>query len=253
MDAGDSAAWTAAIVAIVAAVISLITMGIAVWQAVLARQQAGSAWEQSLSARRSADVAEEALAVSKQAAAAAERQAAEALRQNQITEQQLKLARDELEAEQLRRQQAQADKYVAMVHNALLAAEALRDEIADNVIEVAERQDRDISPYAIDLPPLVHSHAERQWDEAVNAIRVDKPPEREVLAAIDVFNSFAKGVVEATDAARDKAEDRQLDRTQMAALLDQLNRRDTEFTALKEACDRFFAHHGADPADLNTP
>jgi hypothetical protein len=101
LDAGDSAGWTAAIVAIVAAVIAAGSTGIAVWQA--------------KSAKRSADIAEADLAESRkqtraaeQAAVAAEQQVAEARRQNEITERQLRIAQEELEAGRQRYQQEQS-------------------------------------------------------------------------------------------------------------------------------------------------
>lgn len=204
---GDSAAWTAAVVAIIAAVISLVTMGIAVWQAVLARRQAGSAWEQSLSARRSADVAEQALVVSNRAAAAAERQAAEALRQNEITEQLLKITRDELEVEIRRRREEQAAKYVATVHDVLLAAEAVRGELRDNAAAVIAHQGRTVDALGIGPSLFIFFRAEEEWEAAVNTIRVDKPPAIEVTTAIDNYNNFTKRAAEAIEAAQELAED----------------------------------------------
>ena len=244
LDAGDSAAWTAAIVAIVAAVIAAGSTGIAVWQA--------------KSAKRSADVAEADLAESRkqttaaeQAAVAAEQRVAEARRQNEITELQLRIAQEELEAGRQRYQQEQSTRHVVAVHEVLLSAQALRDEFLDDVTAVIEHQNRADVPFGGIGPHLMmFGGAESAWDTAVNKIRVDKPPAPVLTGAIDAYDKYAKSAVKAIEAAGDKARDRRLSRTAAEALLALVNRRVDEYETLKRACEEFFAANGVDPDDL---
>lgn len=244
MDAGDSAAWTAAIVAIVAAFISALSTTVAVWQA--------------KSAKRSADVAEEDLAESRkqtmaaeQAAAAAEQQVAEARRQNEITEEQLHLAREELEAGRQRHQQTRTAKHVATVHEVLTAADALREELVGDASAVIEYQDRASgSSFGFSTPPILLGRAESDWDAAVNKIRVDKPPAPELMAAISTYDQYAKIACKAIEDAQDKALERRLSRSAAAALVTLIDRRNDEYESLEQACDEFFTANGADPGDL---
>ncbi|WP_125734618.1 hypothetical protein [Amycolatopsis sp. WAC 04197] len=258
MNPAEAAAWTAAIVAIVAAIISFVTMGIACWQAVSARKQAASAVAQSLSARRSADVAEQALIesrkqtkASQKSALAAEQQAAEAKRQNLITEEQLRIAQSELEANQNNYHEKQKAKYVAMIHQILLDADALRDELKENAAAAILWQQRKSDKFGIPpLPPVMLSRAGQDWHTAVNKVRVDKPPSPALTAAIDKYDIFAKESIAAIDMAYERADSRQLSRPQVEALAATINKRDTNFEALKAECNRFFADHGVDPSDL---
>jgi hypothetical protein len=242
LDAGDSAAWTAAIVAIVAAVLSGGSTVVAVWQA--------------KSAKRSADIAEADLAESQkqtkaaeQAAVAAEQQAAEAHRQNEITERQHRLAEEELEASHQRHQQEQSVRHVATVHKILLAADALRAELRDNAMAVIEHQNRVISPFGVGPQLMMFRGAESVWDTAVNKIRVDKPPAPEVMVAIGAYDKYAKSAVKAIEDAGAEAEERRLSGSAAEALMALAHRRDDGFESLKRACDEFFAANGVDPAN----
>ncbi|MCG8919426.1 hypothetical protein L6E12_26985 [Actinokineospora sp. PR83] len=244
MGPDDSAAWTSAVVAIIAAVVALLATGVAVWQAVSARSQ-------SKSAERSAKTAEEALDVARQSAAAAERQAAEARRSNEVAEEQLQLAREELGAQRHRDQREQTRRHVTAVHAVVRAADALRGEINDDAVAVLEYQRRHTGPDEfIDVAPLLFGRAKVEWDEAVNKIRVDKPPVPEVMAAIDRYNGFAKSATQAIEAAHDLAEQHRLTGPQLQALVDEVGKRDDEYEALKQACDAFFAANGTDPTRL---
>lgn len=229
--------------AIAAALISGGSTVVAVWQA--------------KSAKRSADVAEADLAESQkqtkaaeQAAAAAEQQVAEARRQNEITERQLHLAQEEVEAGRQRHQQEQSARHVATVHEVMLAAGNLRDELSHNTIAVLDHQERVDGPYGVGPQLMLFGHAESAWGAAVNKIRVDKPPAPDLTAAIDAYDKYARNAIKAIDAAGDKAQDRQLSNPAAEALLGLIKRRDDEYETLKRACGEFFAANGVDPDDL---
>ncbi|WP_143101907.1 hypothetical protein [Amycolatopsis marina] len=233
----------AAIIAIVAAVISAGSTGVAIWQAKLAKRSADVAEADLAESRRQTKAAE-------QAAVAAEEQVAEARHQNEITEQQLHLAQEELEAGRQRHKQTQVAKQVATVHEVLLAADALREELRDDATAVIEHQNRVDGPFGIGPQLLMFGRAETQWDTVVNKIRVDKPPAPEVTAAIDTYDKFAKTAVKAIEDSRDKAEERRLSKSAAETLVVLVNRQDDEYESLKRACDEFFAFNRVDPSDL---
>lgn len=242
MDAGDSAAWTAAIVAIVAAVISLGMMAVAVWQARLAKRSAAVAEDDLAESRKQTTAAE-------QAAAAARQQAAEARRQNEIAEEQLRLAQEELETGQQRHQQEESTRHVDTVYKVLLAADKLRNELYDDATSVLEHQDRE-RPFGSGPQLILLGRAESAWDAAVNAIRVDKPPSPKVTAAIDGYDKYVQSASQAIEAAGDQAEKRRLSRSAAETLVALIKRRDDEYEALKGACDEFFAANGVNPDRL---
>lgn len=246
MDPGDSAAWTAAIVAIVAAVISIAT-------AVIAGLQAKSAREQADQAKRSADISELALAESRdqiaaaqQAAHAAEAQVAEARRQNEITEKQLELARTQFEGDEQRKRKEQAQRQVINVHAVLLAAAEVRTEHASNAADVLELQNRDRTPYGI-TSILLMGRAEQAWDEAVTAVRRDRPDAPAVTEAIHHYDEASKDFSAAIDAASELAQNRRLNATKKHDLMAKADVLDQRFTQLTQACTAFFADLGIDP------
>jgi hypothetical protein len=247
VDSGDSAAWAAAIVAIVAAVISAVT-------AVIARLQAKSAREQADQAKRSADISEKALVESqaqteaaRQAAHAAEVQATEARRQNEIAEKQLELARVQVEGDEQRQRKEHAQRHTTNVHAVLLAAREVRAEHARNAADVIEFQEREPAPYGLEPVLFLTGHAERAWDEAVTAVRRDRPDAPAVTEAIHHYDQAAKDLSAAVDTAFDHAQNRRLSATRKQELLTKADVLGERFAQLTAACTAFFSDLGIDP------
>lgn len=240
MDPGDSAAWTAAIVAIIAAVISAVT-------AIVAGLQANHA-------KRSADISEKALVESQaqteaaqQAAQAAEAQVAEARRQNEITEKQLELARAQFQGDEQRQRHEQAQRHATNVHAVLLAAAEVRAEYASNAAEVVELQDRERAPYGLDPSLFLMGRAEQAWDEAVTALRRERPDAPAVTEAIHHYDEAAKDLSAAIDIASDHAQNRTLNAAKQQDLVAKADVLDARLTQLTRVCTAFFADLGIDP------
>lgn len=247
MDPGDSAAWTAAIVAIVAAVISVVTT-------VFARSQARSAREQADQAKRSADISEKALTESQaqtvaaqHAAHAAEAQVAEARRQNETTEKQLDLARVQFEGDAQRQQAERAQRHAAIVHAVLLAAAEVRAEHASNAADVIDLQDRERSPYAPPPVLFMSGRAEQAWNDAVNAVRRDRPDAPTLTEAIHNFDKASKDLSAAIEAAYELADSRRLNDNKKQGLTANADVLDERFAKLADACSAFFTDLGIDP------
>ena len=99
---------------------------------------------------------------------------------------------------------------------------------------------------------MTFRRAEQAWDDAVNKIRVDKPPAPELTSALARFATFVSSTARAIENAGEAAEDRRFTAPEAVHLRSEAARGDEEYVTLKDACDAFFAMHGHNPDDLST-